>query len=224
MRPEQLTYAALDAYCLIEIYNVIEAQCKLANINFNELIADFLNNRKFRPNKSANKPDANNGKASDLREIKNIATESGSAQAGAAQATDARVDRGPAQPNVATKPDYYYVEPRKAYQNANRDKNHMDRRPSNHNHSYCGDFRATTRDNNSSGLAHSPSNHYVDYRKYRSPNQSGARRMSAGAGGTNATKTTTGGYATPHYGNKFTKCTESKVMATDASNGDGRKK
>lgn len=56
LRQEQRLYAALDAYCLIEIYDVIQRQCEKAGIHFNELINCFLNESKTKliPKKAQN--------------------------------------------------------------------------------------------------------------------------------------------------------------------------
>lgn len=43
LRQEQLVYAALDAYCLIEMYDIIKRQCDQTEINFNDLINTFMN-------------------------------------------------------------------------------------------------------------------------------------------------------------------------------------
>lgn len=42
LRDEQITYATLDAYCLIEIYNMIKGCCETLDIDFNELLQRFL--------------------------------------------------------------------------------------------------------------------------------------------------------------------------------------
>lgn len=56
MRDEQIIYAALDAYCLIEIYEMIKNQCERNGIDFNELVHSFLveNKNKLSFKKSAN--------------------------------------------------------------------------------------------------------------------------------------------------------------------------
>ncbi|KAG4074788.1 hypothetical protein HA402_006427 [Bradysia odoriphaga] len=46
LRQDQLTYAALDAYCLIEIHDVIEREFNRIEIDFNEFINTFLTERK----------------------------------------------------------------------------------------------------------------------------------------------------------------------------------
>lgn len=42
LRNEQIAYAALDAYCLIEIYEIIQKQCERKQIEFNDLVHSFL--------------------------------------------------------------------------------------------------------------------------------------------------------------------------------------
>lgn len=42
LRNEQIAYAALDAYCLMEIYDIIQSQCKRYHIDFNEHVQSFL--------------------------------------------------------------------------------------------------------------------------------------------------------------------------------------
>lgn len=46
LRNEQILYAALDAYCLLEIYDVIKFQCQKIDIDINELIQTFLTDNK----------------------------------------------------------------------------------------------------------------------------------------------------------------------------------
>lgn len=60
LRQEQLVYAALDAYCLIEIYTVLEQQCEQIGVNFNEFINTFLSKNKTKlPTKKSPKPHPN---------------------------------------------------------------------------------------------------------------------------------------------------------------------
>lgn len=42
LRDEQITYAALDAYCLIEIYQLIKDCSEAVDIDFNNLLQRFL--------------------------------------------------------------------------------------------------------------------------------------------------------------------------------------
>jgi 3'-5' exonuclease len=46
LRHDQIYYAALDAYCLLEIYGVIESQLYQLNIDFDQLLNDLLMNRR----------------------------------------------------------------------------------------------------------------------------------------------------------------------------------
>lgn len=42
LRDEQITYAALDAYCLIEIYHMIKSYCEAIDMDFADLLQRFL--------------------------------------------------------------------------------------------------------------------------------------------------------------------------------------
>lgn len=42
LRDEQITYAALDAYCLIEIYTLIKQCAEAVDIDFHDLLQRFL--------------------------------------------------------------------------------------------------------------------------------------------------------------------------------------
>lgn len=55
LRSEQLTYAALDAYCLIEIYDVLKVHSEKIDIDYNEFVNNFLteNKHKILPKKNA---------------------------------------------------------------------------------------------------------------------------------------------------------------------------
>lgn len=46
LRNEQILYAALDAYCLLEIYDVIKLECQKISIDINDLIQNFLTDNK----------------------------------------------------------------------------------------------------------------------------------------------------------------------------------
>lgn len=48
LRPEQITYAALDAYCLFEIYDVIEAKVREIGIDFDKMVEDILSDNRKR--------------------------------------------------------------------------------------------------------------------------------------------------------------------------------
>lgn len=42
LRNEQIAYAALDAYCLLEIYDIVQNQCERNQIEFNDLVHSFM--------------------------------------------------------------------------------------------------------------------------------------------------------------------------------------
>lgn len=42
LRNEQIIYAALDAYCLMEIYDIVQNQCERNAIGFNDFVHCFL--------------------------------------------------------------------------------------------------------------------------------------------------------------------------------------
>ncbi|XP_008191355.1 exonuclease mut-7 homolog [Tribolium castaneum] len=55
LRNSQLVYAALDAYCLIEVYDVIKGCCEKAEFPFDETCYNLMTNEKA-PKKKAKKP------------------------------------------------------------------------------------------------------------------------------------------------------------------------
>lgn len=61
MRNEQILYAALDAYCLIEIYDTIKSQCDHYGLDFNELVHSFLSENKNKLVLKKNQNAAGNG-------------------------------------------------------------------------------------------------------------------------------------------------------------------
>lgn len=46
MRKDQINYAALDAFCLFEIYDIIEQQFKNLGEDFNDFVNHFLTEKK----------------------------------------------------------------------------------------------------------------------------------------------------------------------------------
>ncbi|XP_043248920.1 exonuclease mut-7 homolog isoform X1 [Colletes gigas] len=56
LRNSQIMYAALDAYCLLEIYSVLENQCKQLDIQFHEICAEIQHIPHRSPKKNIKKP------------------------------------------------------------------------------------------------------------------------------------------------------------------------
>lgn len=58
LREKQIIYAALDAYCLIEIYDAMNNLCSSHQIDFAEIVHNFLHENKVKIN--LNKKNVNN--------------------------------------------------------------------------------------------------------------------------------------------------------------------
>lgn len=55
LRDSQLVYAALDAYCLIQVYDVMKSCCEKGNFHFEETCYNLMTNEKA-PKKKPRKP------------------------------------------------------------------------------------------------------------------------------------------------------------------------
>ena len=66
MRESQITYAALDAYCLLEIYNTLAAQCDRLGIPFQD-ICHHVHHPTQKPNQDGQKTSKNKSKKSQIQ-------------------------------------------------------------------------------------------------------------------------------------------------------------
>lgn len=55
LRQEQILYAALDAYCLLEIYEIMKAEFERLDLDFDDLQNNLLNDNKIRIKRKNNK-------------------------------------------------------------------------------------------------------------------------------------------------------------------------